>query len=293
MESTEKQAVLILADISGYTRFMVENQMTAVHGQMMISYLIETILAEVDIPLTLHGIEGDAVFLSVPHPGNDDGWRDDLTKVRTKLLRFFEVFLAGIVRAEDTAICECGSCHNIEQLRLKIIVHSGKAVYYRIAGLNQVAGTDVILAHRLLKNSVPSREYLLMTDAAYADFGHAMSLEFEPGEEECEGLGRVKTWVHRMDTDRDRARDAMYAQPDTVLVAEARRQAKADFVSSFRAIAAELRRPTVQTSWPSRIGFALQAAATSPLFLLAGFRKMPAQLLEKKRQRAALDRPGT
>jgi hypothetical protein len=33
--------------------------------------LIETLLSEVDIPLTLHGIEGDAVFLSAAHPGED------------------------------------------------------------------------------------------------------------------------------------------------------------------------------------------------------------------------------
>ena len=286
MEAIERQTVLILADISGYTRFMVQNQLSAVHGQMMISYLIETILAEVDIPLTLHGIEGDAVFLSAPHPGHDAGWRDVLDKVRTKLMRFFEVFLAGIVRAADTAICDCGSCHNIEQLRLKIIVHSGKAVYHRLAGLNQVAGTDVILAHRLLKNSVPSHEYLLMTDAAYRDLGHAMNLAFEPGEEDCEGLGRVKTWVHRMDHDRDKAREAMYAQPDSVLVAEARRQAKDEFLSSFRAIASQFRNPAIPASWPKRVALAVSGVAATPLILWAGFRRMPERLLEKKRQHA-------
>jgi len=286
MEPRERQAVLILADISGYTRFMVQNQLSAVHGQIMISYLIETILAEVDIPLTLHGIEGDAVFLSVPHPGSDAGWREALAKVRTKLIRFFEVFLAGIVRAEDTAICDCGSCHNIKELRLKIIVHTGKGVYHTIAGLNQVAGTDVILAHRLLKNSVPSREYLLMTDAAYRDVGAGMGLAFEPGEEECESLGRVKTWVHRMDTDRDRARHAMYAQPEATLVAEARRQAREDFFGSFRAIAAELRHPTVPAPWPSRLAFAAREVATAPLMLLTAMRRMPELLLEKKRRRA-------
>jgi hypothetical protein len=41
-----------------------------VHGQQAITFLIETILHEVDIPLTLHAIEGDAVFLSASHPGD-------------------------------------------------------------------------------------------------------------------------------------------------------------------------------------------------------------------------------
>ena len=67
VEAREQGVVLILADISGYTKFMVANQTAAVHGQVIITLLIETILAEVDIPLTLHGIEGDAVFLSAAH----------------------------------------------------------------------------------------------------------------------------------------------------------------------------------------------------------------------------------
>jgi len=51
MEPSEARVVLILADISGYTKFMVENQLSAMHGQMVITTLIETILREVDIPL--------------------------------------------------------------------------------------------------------------------------------------------------------------------------------------------------------------------------------------------------
>jgi len=43
----------LLADISGYTRFMLQNQLSATHGQICIDQLIETLLREVDIPLTL------------------------------------------------------------------------------------------------------------------------------------------------------------------------------------------------------------------------------------------------
>jgi hypothetical protein len=88
METREQHLVMILADISGYTRFMVENQLAAVHGQLCITFLIETILCEVDIPLHLQGIEGDAVFLYAANPGDDQAWREMLTQVRTKLARF-------------------------------------------------------------------------------------------------------------------------------------------------------------------------------------------------------------
>ena len=72
MEAREQRVVLILADISGYTKFMVENQLSAVHGQIVITSLIESILREVDIPLRLQGIEGDAIFVYAEHPGSDE-----------------------------------------------------------------------------------------------------------------------------------------------------------------------------------------------------------------------------
>jgi len=101
MEPREQQLVIILADISGYTKFMVENQQAAVHGQLCITFLIETILREVNIPLQLQEIEGDAVFLYAAHPGNDAAWREVLAQVRTKLVRFFEVFLESMVAATE------------------------------------------------------------------------------------------------------------------------------------------------------------------------------------------------
>jgi len=34
MPMQEKPVVIVLADISGYTRFMIENRTSAVHGQI-------------------------------------------------------------------------------------------------------------------------------------------------------------------------------------------------------------------------------------------------------------------
>ncbi len=64
----DQKQLIILADISGYTRFMLANRTSALHGQMIINGLIESILKEVDIPLTLQEIGGDAVFLYAAHP---------------------------------------------------------------------------------------------------------------------------------------------------------------------------------------------------------------------------------
>ena len=40
MEPRVQRLVIIIADISGYTQFMVENQLAAVHGQLCITFLI-------------------------------------------------------------------------------------------------------------------------------------------------------------------------------------------------------------------------------------------------------------
>ena len=74
MEAIEKRVVIVLADISGYTKFMVENQMSAVHGQQFITFLIETLIREIDIPLRLQEIEGDALFLYAEDPGSEKEW---------------------------------------------------------------------------------------------------------------------------------------------------------------------------------------------------------------------------
>ena len=51
---------------------------------------------------------------------------------------------------------------HIEKLRLKLVVHSGEALFHQILGFQELAGVDVIIVHRLLKNSVEADQYLLM-----------------------------------------------------------------------------------------------------------------------------------
>ncbi len=43
------------------------------------------------------------------------------------------------------------------RLDLKVIAHHGSVVRHRIAGREELVGSDVIVAHRLLKNHVVER----------------------------------------------------------------------------------------------------------------------------------------
>jgi hypothetical protein len=285
MEPREACVVLILADISGYTKFMLENQLSAVHGQMVITILIETILREVDIPLRLQGIEGDAVFVYAEHPGNDDAWRRVLAEISTKLLRFFEVFYAGVVTAIESTPCKCAICKNAEDLKLKVIVHSGRAVFNTIAGSPQISGTDVILAHRLLKNSIPSSEYLLMTESAYRDLGHEMPGKFIEGRESYAELGSVKTFVRYLGEVKERHRDAMYAMSRGNLALRAEGYVLGVAVGQFRAVIEQMRNPIVDVTWTRRAGFVLLLALSFPFTLIALVFGIPLKLLLRQAAR--------
>lgn len=56
-------------------------------------------------------------------------------------------------------------------LHLKLIVHYGSFLRQAVGGRPRVAGPDVVLAHRLLKNRVAGRAYALLSDPAAERLG--------------------------------------------------------------------------------------------------------------------------
>ena len=275
----EQPLVIILADISGYTRFMLENQTAAVHGQQCITFLIETLLREVDIPLQLQEIEGDAVFLYAARAGADEAaWREVLAQVRRKLPRFFDAFVEGMSLAAEATPCACVVCRDAGTLKLKLIVHSGRAVFHSIAGRPMISGPDVILAHRLLKNSQQGSEYLLMTELAYRDIGREMGGEFQPGEERYEDFGQVRTYVQRVGERWARAREALFALPDPALAARGRLYVAGGVYGEYRATLRHLFQPAAPRGWPARAAFALKRFFALPAEFLYYLLVIPRRL---------------
>ena len=62
--------------------------------------------------------------------------------------------------------CPCGACDAIAQLELKVVVHRGDVLRYRLGGMQDLSGLAVIETHRLLKNSLGRSRYVLVTEAA-------------------------------------------------------------------------------------------------------------------------------
>lgn len=187
--------LLIIADISGYTRYMTANAKTLAHSQTIITELVKAIVSQAELPLEVAKLEGDAVFLYCRKPPGSRPWAEARRVIGDKLLTFFRMFSDKLAELSRSTTCTCQACSHIESLRLKIIVHSGEALFHHVFNFLELAGVDVIVVHRLLKNSVRADQYLLLTRAAREDLEFPEGTLFEAGLETPGELGRIETFV--------------------------------------------------------------------------------------------------
>lgn len=195
-DQKEHEAILLIADISGYTNFMLANKNTLTRSHSVIVELIRSIIDASGIPLELAKLEGDAIFLYSIKSEDDLKWRDTCRKVGESVIKFFKIFKDKIHELSNSIICEDDSCINIDQLGLKVIIHYGAAQIFSIGSFKELAGLDVILLHRLLKNSVKVKEYVLMTETACREIMFPEIICLETGEEFYNDFGSVKTYIY-------------------------------------------------------------------------------------------------
>ena len=195
MDDVERQAMFCIADVSGYTKFIFSNEKEIAHSQMVIRELITTLLDEVGHPLQLIRIEGDAIFLYAFKDDPEQAWESASKKVLVNLKGFFQVFANKLAELTIHKVCNCTACINIEQLKLKVVVHSGRAAFYRVNEHQELTGTAPIIIHRLLKNSVQAEEYMLLTEPAYDDL-NLNGEQVEPGVETYDDIGAIDTYVY-------------------------------------------------------------------------------------------------
>lgn len=195
MNDVEREAVFFIADISGYTKFIFSNEKEAAHSQIIIRELITAILDEVRLPLKLVRIEGDALFLYALKDNPEKSW-DRLSKdLVFNMMTFFEVFANKVSELSIHKIFNCTACNNLEQLKLKIVVHSGRAAFYKVNEHQELTGKDAIIVHRLLKNSIDSDESILLTEPAYQEL-RLPAGDVEQSEEIYEDIGTITIYVY-------------------------------------------------------------------------------------------------
>ncbi len=180
-----RRAVLLIADISGYTQYMSWNRTHLAHAQMTVAGLLEAVI-DAAKGLKLSKLEGDAAFFWAP-----DG--DAKVLVCERLSRMRESFLKRRERFKTDIACECASCSQLDRLSLKFVVHQGEVAEQRVKRHVELAGVDVILVHRMLKNTVPVVEYVLMTDPVAACLEESMRDLCMPLIHDFEGIGETST----------------------------------------------------------------------------------------------------
>lgn len=194
-----KNVALVIVDIGGYTEFIKFHKDSLVHAHEVISQLLENIVDNAAFPLVLNKFEGDAALMYAVVGDDETAAVHDIAR---QVFDLFPAFKAKAVSlSNERSFCPCEACQNIRGLRLKAIIHKGTAAFRTIRQFEEMAGEDVILAHRLLKNGVREPEYVLMTDAFFALLDAETARHARPISERYEHIGTVGLKVFSLSAD--------------------------------------------------------------------------------------------
>jgi uncharacterized protein YndB with AHSA1/START domain len=183
---------LVIADIGGYTRYLGGVELD--HSHDILADLLGVVADGLAGPLKLAKLEGDAVFCF------DAEGRASGEEMLTTLEDCYFAFERRKRTISVATSCECDACRRIPDLNLKFLAHHGEFVEHDVAGNRELVGSDVVLAHRLLKNSVTEETglegYALLTAAG------AEALGIDPGAaglaehaERYDDVGEVPGWL--------------------------------------------------------------------------------------------------
>ena len=176
------EGTFILADISGYTSFL--SGVGLEHAKVVTGHLFNSMLKANEGHWKLANIEGDCIFFYC------EG-REEPTGVLGHIQNLYDQFCGQIIEVSGGDACPCGACTRINHLALKFIVHTGEFGLQKIGRRQELFGPDVVVAHRLLKNSIPIDEYVLLTDNRAAGL-HRLGLTAIKGRDEYEDIGPVQ-----------------------------------------------------------------------------------------------------
>jgi hypothetical protein len=193
------RGILLIADITGYTVFLKESELEHAHG--VLSDLLSLLVEGTRPPLAVSNLQGDAVF--------SYGIDTEAVSGQTFVEMIESIYIAFRRAIEQMALnstCGCNACANLGSLDLKFIIHHGEFLIQSIGTNRELVGSDVIVAHRLAKNTVTAttgvRAYAVYTASAVDALGIAhLTGEwirhrevYDAGEFECWVADMTPTW---------------------------------------------------------------------------------------------------
>jgi hypothetical protein len=188
-----RRALLLIADIGGYTEYMQFHRSILGHAEATTTRLLEKVV-DAASGFDLIEVEGDAAFLSrEADPLDGPATLAAITQAAVAMHRAFHMQR----RLVELNMCPCGSCTQTSELKLKFVAHVGEVATQTIKRRRKLIGMDVILVHRLLKNTVPVPEYVLVSEDLYGT-----SPPEHPMQEiaqDLEGIGPVRTYFVKVE----------------------------------------------------------------------------------------------
>ncbi|MGB5458430.1 MAG: DUF2652 domain-containing protein [Eudoraea sp.] len=155
------KSLLFIPDISGFTKFVQTTEVA--HSQHVIAELLEVLIEANTEELQLAEVEGDALFFY------REGELLSQEKLLAQIETMFTAFTGHLKLLEKNRICPCNACATAPKLELKIVAHCGDIEFLEVQGNRKPFGKQVIEAHRLLKNSVESDNYVLISKELSSD----------------------------------------------------------------------------------------------------------------------------
>jgi hypothetical protein len=133
----------------------------------------------------------------------------------------------------------------------------------------ELAGVDVILVHRLLKNSVNAEQYLLLTETARRDVEFPEQIHLSDGAEDYEDLGPIKTLIYLPGAQPAASAVSTDASFGSRFCDSWKLFCKLWF-APFASRSSKFRNVASSTNAFGRIGFALLTAVLTPICLPVG-----------------------
>lgn len=220
MLATVESACFVVADISGYTNFVAGVELD--HAQDIVADIMDTLVRALRPPFRLAKFEGDAAFVYALADKVDGSLLQD------SIEQAYFAFRKRLRNIKQANSCECQACSRMQSLDVKFVVHHGAFIRQKMSGREELAGRDVILVHRLLKNDVGKRfganAYALYSDACVRAMGiDPVAQGLVEHSEAIEHIGETKCWVSDLEqawTRENETKRSVVARADAIGVLE-------------------------------------------------------------------------
>jgi hypothetical protein len=144
----DKKGTVFIVDISGYSK-MVKG-MHPTDGITIVRQLLKSIIECNHLSFKISEIEGDAIlFYRLGVPPSVEDILKQFAEMRSAFTKIISHYLEQFPP--------------LDKLDLKAIAHYGYMEEFSVDRFTKLYGTTLINAHKLLKNSVPSHGYVLIT----------------------------------------------------------------------------------------------------------------------------------